>query len=71
MSDDLHPDDYPFGQTKYLNYDPEQVNTPKDAVGVLEWIADDNADKGNVREAEVFNDAASMVRTCLVEDETE
>lgn len=66
---DLDPEEHPFGETEYKNYDPEQVNTPSEVVEVLDWVAKENAMKGHHREAEVFRDAATCVRDCLVEEQ--
>jgi len=62
------PEEYPFGETEYHNFDPNQINTPQEVVDVLDWIADENLKQGNQRAADVFRDARTMVNICLVEN---
>lgn len=59
------PDEYPFGQTEYLNYDPEQINTLEDAVEFLNWLAEVNREMGNMGEGASYKDAANMLEKCL------
>jgi len=62
----MNPDEHPFGETEYLNYDPEQVNTPKDALDVFVWLAEENKEQGNTVAANIFEDAADLMSMCLV-----
>jgi len=65
---DMEPEEYPFGESGKHNFDPEQVNSPSEAVEVLEWIADENERVDEEIPADVYRDAATMVRACLVEE---
>ena len=65
------PEEYPFGQTKYNNFDPEQINTPQEAVDALEWIEVENEKQGNYKAASVFRDAKHLVDVCLNEGSDE
>ena len=67
----MNPDEYPFGQTEYLNYDPEQVNTPKDALDVLVWIAEQNRERDNTVAANIYEDAADLLSLSLVHPEVD
>lgn len=65
------PNEFPFGQTETHNFDPEQVNTAEDVVEVLDWIIEENDKLGETKAADVFRDAQTLVRVCLVEDTNE
>jgi len=67
MTDDF-PREHPFGQTKYRNFNPEQVNNVSDAVELLEWISDENAAAGELKASEVFADAADMLSVSLLDE---
>ena len=30
------PEEHPFGETEYHNFDPNQINTPQDVVNALD-----------------------------------
>jgi hypothetical protein len=68
MSKKTQPDELPYGESEYRNYDPKQINTPEKAVEVLEWISDENANEGNIKASQVFGEAADFIDRCLVDD---
>jgi hypothetical protein len=59
------PEEHPFGETEYKNYDPEQVNTPEDVAALFRWVAEENRKKENTTAAEVFDECAFLVEEVL------
>jgi len=55
------PETRPYGQSEYHNYDPEQVNTVEDAIGVFEWLSAENEDV-NPGASAAFQEAANLLR---------
>ena len=62
---DGSPDEFPFGQTHYLNYDPDQVNSIEDVAELLEWLAGQNEERDETTAAAVYRDAAEAIHRCL------
>lgn len=66
------PDEYPFGKTESLNYDPEQVNTAAEAADLFDWLAEQNRAEGTVEGAQVapaYEDCANLLRNEVLGDE--
>jgi len=64
----MNPDNHPFGETDFKNYDPEQVNTVEDAIQVFEWLAEENQEAGNGEASGAFSDCAGLLRNEVVEE---
>lgn len=47
----------PLGQTTYLNYDPDEIDSIGDAVRLFEWLAEQNDGEA----AAVYDDAATFL----------
>ena len=63
----MTPTEHPFGQTKYKNYDPANINTAEDAADVFEWLAGENQEAGNGEAAAVFRECADLLRSEVVQ----
>lgn len=59
------PEEHPFGQTEYRNFDPEQVTTPEDVTQLFRWIAEENRKQEDTTAAEVFDECADVVELVL------
>jgi len=55
------PQQRPFGETQYLNYDPEQINTVADAIELFRWLSSENKSAGNKEAAGAFEDCANLL----------
>lgn len=62
-------DEYPFGRTAYKNYDPENINTVEDVVGLFEWLCEENRAKGEMGSGAVYEDCARVLRNELLEEQ--
>jgi len=58
----MNPDKHPFGQTKFRNYDPKEINSVYKAIAVLEWISEENERKDEPIAAGAFQDAANLLK---------
>ena len=66
---DLEPEERPFGETYYRNYDPDEINTVRDAVELFEWISDENRKRDKSVAASTFEECADVLRDCLIEED--
>lgn len=55
------PQKLPFGETEYLNYDPEQINTVADAIELFRWLSSENERHGHGAAAGAFDDCANLL----------
>lgn len=51
----------PFGETFYRNYDPIEVNTIEDAIGLFTWLSEKNAEDNQTTASEVYADCANTL----------
>jgi len=59
----------PKGETKYLNYNPDEIETVADAVELFEWLREENQFEGNQIAASVFEEVAEFLQNELVNDD--
>lgn len=68
METDSNAQEPPKGQTRYSNYNPDDIQSVSDAVKLFRWLSERNLEKDNVEAAGVYDDCASFLEKELVSD---
>ena len=63
------PEEKPFGESAYGNYDPEQVNNAQDVVELFRWIGNENRNQEDHTAATVFHECADAVERSLIKND--
>jgi hypothetical protein len=64
----MNPDEHPFGQTKYKNYDPEQINNVLDAIELFRWLSKENLKQDHGEASAVFRECAELLEEEVLEE---